>query len=97
MKLVRVLWHDAHTVMDEWTALGDIDPEPCLCETVGHLVPDAKPGHVVVVLNMADGYSFGGDGVAIPEQMVQHIEELRPREDSWSHKAHKWWSSSRRS
>ena len=97
MKMVRVWWHDAHTVASEWMDLAEIESDPCLCVSVGFLVPNAKPGHVVLVLNTAHDYAFGGDGVAIPNEMVQSVEELQVMGDSWKRKARRWWSSLRRS
>lgn len=97
MRPVRVVWHDAHTVAPEWTELDSLDASPCECETVGFLVPNAKPGHVVVMLNTAHGHTFGGDGIAIPEAMVQRIDLLQTREERWLHKVRRLWTSLRRS
>lgn len=54
---VEIDWHDAHAYSEHWTSLDEIEEEPCLVRTVGWLLPDAKPGHIVVAqsLNSLDG------------------------------------------
>lgn len=72
---VLVVWHDAHAVSDGWWDSDQIDSEPCRIETIGWLIPDAKPDHVVVAQSLA------GDGdlyhvFAVPVGMVVSVQIL---------------------
>jgi hypothetical protein len=72
--LVSLIWHDAHAET-EWTSLEDIDPEPYDVHSVGWLLPDAKPGHVVICQSL--GRDDGLDGVlSIPVGMVVKLTTL---------------------
>ena len=74
-KPVIIDWHDAHAYSEHWTTLEEIDEEPCLVRTAGWLLPDAKPGHVVI----AQSYSSleGIDCVlCIPVAMVVKTQLL---------------------
>lgn len=76
MKPVKVVWHDAHAEGGGWMCPDDIDPDAYSVVTVGWLIDDAKPDHVVVA------QSHGCDGqvdhvLAIPVDMVQRVVELR--------------------
>jgi hypothetical protein len=75
-QLVRVLWRDAHAVFDQWGTVADIDDEPCLVATVGFLVPNVKPGHVVVAQSMVLGTDDIDHVTAIPSPMVCRIDSL---------------------
>lgn len=78
LELVRIWWRDAHAATDTWTAPEEIDQEPCMVWSVGFVLKDCKPGHVVLAQSMiAD--SFEVDHVlAVPVAMVARIESLRP-------------------
>lgn len=72
---VIVMWHDAHAVSDGWCAPDDVAVSPCRIETIGWLIPDAKPDHVVVAQSLAD------DGdlyhvFAVPVGMVVSVQIL---------------------
>ena len=76
MKPVKVVWHDAHAEGGGWMCPADIDPDAYSVVTVGWLLDDAKPDHVVVA------QSHGCDGqvdhvLAIPVDMVQRVVELK--------------------
>jgi len=75
MELVLVIWHDAHSVGETWMALEEIDAEPCVVQTVGFLIPDGKPDHVVVAqsYNTHDGYD---SVLAVPVAMVKQLKIL---------------------
>lgn len=69
---VRVTWHDAHTEELGWCDAGEIDAEPCVILTLGYLIPNGKPDHVVVAQSVAaDGTYFGV--FSIPIGMVQSV------------------------
>ena len=72
---VIIEWHDAHAYSEHWISIEEVEEEPCLVKTVGWLLPDAKPGHVVV----AQSYSSyeGIDCVlCIPVAMVVKTQLL---------------------
>lgn len=70
---VLVFWHDAHAINEGgWCDMQDIDDAPCVVQSVGWLLADAKDGHVVIAQSMID--DGGIDSVlAIPVGMVQKI------------------------
>jgi len=74
-KLVRVTWHDAHG-LEGWMSIQDIEQGPRVINSVGWAVPNAKPGHVVLVGSVdADADMIDG-GLAIPKGMIRSIVEL---------------------
>ena len=72
--VVAVVWHDAHSVGSSWIAVIDIDVEPAVVESVGFLLVDAKPNHIVLA------QSLTGDDcdhiLAVPVQMVRSMKVL---------------------
>jgi hypothetical protein len=53
-----------------------IDREPCVVETVGWLLPDAKPEHLVIAQSrIASDDSFDGI-LSVPVGMVQAVHLL---------------------
>jgi len=66
---VLVVWNDAHAE-HTWTSLEELSSEPYVVETVGWLIPDAKPDHVVIAQSI--GCDDGMDSVlSIPVGMVR--------------------------
>jgi len=66
---VLVVWNDAHAE-HTWTSLEELGSEPYVVETVGWLIPDAKPDHVVIAQSI--GSDDGMDSVlSIPVGMVR--------------------------
>ena len=72
--VVLVVWHDAHSVADTWIEVADIDVEPAVVESVGFLLADAKPKHIVLA------QSLTGDEcdhiLAVPVEMVRSMKVL---------------------
>ena len=69
-----VVWHDAHAELS-WVAFDDIDPEPCVVETIGWLLPEAKKGHVVVAQSITN--EDGLDNVlCIPVGMIVSVRVI---------------------
>jgi hypothetical protein len=65
---VFIEWQDAHAE-EGWTTLSELGCEPYLVRTVGFLLPDAKPGHLVIVQSI--GSDDGLDAIiSIPVGMV---------------------------
>lgn len=75
MKAVKVVWHDAHDQSETWIDPSDIDSEPYAVTSVGFLIPDRKPAHVVIAQSASADGSLD-NVLAIPLGMVQTIEEL---------------------
>ena len=75
-QLVRVTWHDAHAATSTWTSVDGIDDSPCIVESIGYLLHEMKPGHILLAQSwIADQEDV--DGVlAIPSGMVKRIESL---------------------
>jgi len=72
---VVVVWHDAHSLGDEWMELRDIDASPLVVETLGWLLPDAKKDHVVVAQSITN--EDGIDSImCVPVGMVQSVRVL---------------------
>jgi hypothetical protein len=66
---VLVEWHDAHA-FSEWMNASDLDQEPYLVKTVGWMLPNVKPSHVVIAQSLGSDDQI--DGVlSIPVAMVQ--------------------------
>lgn len=74
--LVRVTWIDAHAVTDTWTAIDELDDEPCVVTSVGLLLRDAKPGHVVIAQSHIAEQDDVDGVLAIPSSMVTRMEDL---------------------
>lgn len=74
-KLVRVTWHDAHG-LEGWMSIHDIEQGPRVINSVGWAIPDAKPGHVVLVGSIDNDADMVDGGLAIPNGMVREIVEL---------------------
>ena len=71
---VLVEWHDAHAVAPSWINIDDIDNEPATVQTVGFVLPNIKPNHIVLAQSLL------GDEcdhtIAIPDAMVKSIHVL---------------------
>lgn len=90
LSAVVVTWHDAFSEFESWTAVSDIDDEPCIVRTVGFLLPGVKADHVVV----AQSFYVNGDDeyevdsvLAIPVGMVQSMMVLSSMSESTSGRA----------
>lgn len=76
-EMLRVLWRDAHAVTDTWTAPEEIDSEPCMVWSVGFVLPDCKPGHLVLAQSVIADHGNVDHVLAIPVAMVAKMETLR--------------------
>ena len=73
LRSVVVCWRDAHAVTDAWTSFDDLDQDDALIFTAGFLVPDAKPGHVVIVQSVSPNSDSLDGVIAIPEENVYQV------------------------
>lgn len=75
-EMVVVTWHDAHAE-SAWMEVKDIDAEPFVVDSIGWLIPDSKPNHVVIAQSI--GLDDAIDGVlSIPKGMVVKVQVLSP-------------------
>lgn len=78
-----VVWHDAHAE-HSWTSLDELESEPYVVESVGWMLPDAKPDHVVIAQSIGSDDAL--DSVLqIPVGMVQRILLLGNPPQSHTH------------
>lgn len=72
--MVLIVWHDAHSVSTNWMSTSDIDSEPATVHSIGWLLPDAKPNHIVISQSYIEDSS--DHILAIPIKMVEQIKIL---------------------
>ncbi len=75
-KMVRVWWRDAHAATQTWSPVEEIDPEPCIVVSVGFVLSDVKPDHVVLAQSFIDDQGEVDHVLAIPSAMVVRVESL---------------------
>ena len=73
-QLIHIVWHDAHSVSTGWMPTADIEPDPAVVHSVGWLLPDAKPNHMVIAQSYIDESS--DHILAIPLKMIEQIKIL---------------------
>lgn len=69
MKSVRVIWRDAHACTETWCDPADIEQDPYIVDSVGWLVPDGKPDHLVLAQSLTAA-GLIDHVLAIPLEMV---------------------------
>jgi len=75
-KIVELTWLDAHAE-NAWMDIEELDQEPYIVRTIGWLMTDAKPDHVVVAQSIGVDHSV--DGVlCVPVGMVVKIKIVLP-------------------
>jgi hypothetical protein len=75
-KIVELTWLDAHAE-NAWMDIEDLDQEPYQVKSIGWLMPDAKPDHVVLAQSIGVDHSV--DGVlCVPVGMVVKIRIVLP-------------------
>ena len=72
--IVLLVWHDAHSVSASWMQTAEIEQEPAVVHSVGWLLPDAKPNHIVIAQSYIEDSS--DHILAIPLKMVEQIKIL---------------------
>jgi hypothetical protein len=87
LRLVYVVWHDAHSDTQTWTPLADLNDEPCVVHTVGFLLAAQKSNHVVIAQSYYNDDDGGRDVDAvlcIPIGMVKAMVVLTPMSENTS-------------
>jgi hypothetical protein len=78
-KMVKVTWHDAHSISDGWAYEDEIDDdEPFSVVHIGYLLPvgkGGKRGHVSLAFGMTEDEALD-TRMHIPQKMVIKVEEL---------------------
>lgn len=84
MKVVVVMWKDAHADCQGWSELGDIDDEPYIVRSVGFLLTKGhgkKKGHVSIAQSISEDKMI--DSVLhIPKRMVVSLAVLELERES---------------
>lgn len=73
--IVRVIWHDAHSVGAGWQTVDGIDDEPCVVESVGILVGRVIADHVVIAQSRTDDETID-HVLAIPVAVIRSMQVL---------------------
>ncbi len=90
LTVVCVTWHDAHTDTETWTPISDIGNDPCVVQTVGYLLPNAKADHVVIAQSFIDHEDQERDVdsvMCIPVGMVKAMVVYGDMSESTSRRA----------
>lgn len=74
-KIVELTWLDAHAE-NAWMDIEDLDQEPYQVKSIGWLMPDAKPDHVVLAQSIGVDHSVGV--LCVPVGMVVKIRIVLP-------------------
>lgn len=72
MVLVLVEWNDAFSIQESWIGKDGIDSEPMKTLSVGLLLEDAKPNHVVIAQSFNDDDSYDSI-LCIPVAIVTRL------------------------
>lgn len=74
MRIVEVLWRDCHALTDGWTLLSDIDTHERVIRSVGFVLEDVKPDHLVLIQSIDDGHV--DNAIAIPSAVIESVRPL---------------------
>lgn len=75
--MVRVTWHDAHAATETWTHSIDIESDPCIVVSIGFLLPQRKPHHVLIAQSLIVETAHVDHVIAIPVGMIKRIDRLK--------------------
>ena len=74
-QIVRLTWHDAHSVGSGWQSIDEIDDDACVVESVGILISKVKADHVVMAQSRTDDETLD-HVLAIPVAMIRSMQVL---------------------
>jgi hypothetical protein len=74
-QIVRLTWHDAHSVGTGWQSIDEINDDACVVESFGILLPEAKEKHVVLCQSITDEETIDHI-LAVPVAMVVQLQVL---------------------
>jgi hypothetical protein len=72
---VEVVWHDAHADTSTWIDISEIGCDPCVVVSVGILLPDTKPNHIVLAQSQ-NSFDQLDCVLAIPVAMVKSMRAI---------------------
>ena len=73
--VVEVIWHDAHADTNTWIDISEIGCDPCVVVSVGILLPDTKPNHIVLAQSQ-NSFDQLDCVLAIPVAMVKSMRAI---------------------
>ena len=65
-----------YAATDTWCAIEEIDDEPCVVESLGYLLHEAKPDHLLIAQSIIADHDEVDGVLAIPTAMVKRIDSL---------------------
>ena len=71
----EIVWHDAHADTTSWIELDDIGNDPCVVISVGILLPETKPDHIVLAQSQ-NSFDQLDCVLAIPVAMVKSMRAI---------------------
>ena len=72
---VEVVWHDAHADTNTWIDISEIGSDPCVVVSVGILLPETKPDHIVLAQSQ-NSFDQLDCVLAIPVAMVKSMRAI---------------------
>jgi hypothetical protein len=72
---VEVVWHDAHADTNTWIDITEIGCDPCVVVSVGILLPETKPDHIVLAQSQ-NSFDQLDCVLAIPVAMVKSMRAI---------------------
>ena len=72
---VEVVWHDAHADTSNWIESSEIGYDPCVVISVGILLPETKPDHIVLAQSQ-NSFDQLDCVLSIPVAMVKSMRAI---------------------
>lgn len=72
---VEVVWHDAHADTSNWIDIGEVSCDPCVVVSVGILLPNTKPNHIVLAQSQ-NSFDQLDCVLAVPVAMVKSMRAI---------------------
>jgi len=72
---VEVVWHDAHADTNTWIDITEIGCDPCVVVSVGILLPETKPDHIVLAQSQ-NSFDQLDCVLAVPVAMVKSMRAI---------------------
>ena len=72
---VEVVWHDAHADTSNWIESSEICYDPCVVISVGILLPETKPDHIVLAQSQ-NSFDQLDCVLSIPVAMVKSMRAI---------------------
>jgi hypothetical protein len=82
LRLVVVLWRDAHADGDSWISVDDIEDCPYIVESVGFVLESVKAGHISLCQSLAADEGIVDHVIHIPNEMIVEVTDLPLRCDT---------------